>query len=90
MKDFKRYLDLFEKKLHLMEESTDKFLRNHELILSKEDLQITKLRGLESDLRKQFLIAEKIEEENDQICKNKTNKKFINGFLLNFEFLQTF
>lgn len=68
MKDFKIYLEELEKRLFILEENTDKFMRNHELILSKEDLQITKMKAMESDIRKKYLIVEKIEEENEQLC----------------------
>lgn len=66
--DLKKYLEELERKLYLLEENTDKFLRHHDLILSKEDLQLTKMKALESDIKKQMIISEKIEEENNLIC----------------------
>lgn len=68
MKDFKIYLEELEKRLFILEENNDKFLRNYEVILSKEDLQTTKMKVLESDIKKQVLISEKIEEENNRLC----------------------
>lgn len=68
MKDFKIYLEELEKRLFILEENNEKFLRNYEVILSKEDLQTTKMKVLESDIKKQLLISEKIEEENNRLC----------------------
>lgn len=69
MKDLKKFLEELEKRLFFLEENTDKFLKNYEMIASKEDLQLTKMKALESDIKKQFILNEKIEEENDQLCK---------------------
>ena len=66
--DLKKYLEELDRRLLMVEVSTDKFLKTHEMILSTEDLQITKMKALESDLRKQRNINEMVEEENTNIC----------------------
>ena len=66
--DLKKYLEELDRRLLMVEVSTDKFLKTHEMILSTEDLQITKMKALESDIRKQRNINEMVEEENTNIC----------------------
>lgn len=66
--DLKKYLEELDHRLLMVEVSTDKFLKTHEMILSTEDLQITKMKALESDIRKQRNINEMYEEENTNIC----------------------
>ena len=77
MKDLKKYVEEMEKRLFLLEENVNKLLKNHELNVSKEDLQFTKMKALESDIKIQFQIVEKLEEENTQICKTTINPFFI-------------